>query len=502
MDVEGSGGGPSEGSGGGTGTQPEPTDPNPPVVEEEPPSFQKASGTIPNAPQPPSTVDLSRNNWRAGIVSPSMNAGHQINQPAVFDGYLFIGGNEEFWFYDVSEPASPRELSYFETPNRRRGSEAESHTLSFARYGDEFYLVTIGGTGVDTWRVTDPSSPQHLAKVTIDGVNYGDYTNAVWGVTWQGQYIYVGATNNGVKVIDAADPAAPRIVGEIPTSQYGGVSAGPVEAIGNVLVVMTPKDNGGIATLDISDPTRPTRLASFTTQNSYIGQFYGRWAFLIGPLRAWDVLTDPRNIGGGSNPVGRLDHGGAEYIAFSDDHLFLGHVRAEIGGNPGASKVDISNPSSMRNVRQIWGRMDLGDLNDDQFVMPIGNLIVIGDDQAPYPGWFLAVHQPEPDSTPPRVHTIVPKDEERGVSTKSRIGISFTDNIELATVNGASFIVRPVGGEPLAGKYGSRMTVLNFDPDEDLQPNTTYEVVLRAGGIADLTGNTLASEWKSTFTTN
>jgi hypothetical protein len=80
--------------------------------------------------------------------------------------------------------------------------------------------------------------------------------------------------------------------------------------------------------------------------------------------------------------------------------------------------------------------------------------------------------------------------------------LSFTDNIELATVNGASFIVRPVGGQPLAGRYGSRMGVVTFDPNEDLQPGTTYEVVLPKGGVADLVGNGMAAEWKSTFTTN
>jgi hypothetical protein len=87
------------------------------------------------------------------------------------------------------------------------------------------------------------------------------------------------------------------------------------------------------------------------------------------------------------------------------------------------------------------------------------------------------------------------------VSVKSRIGISFTDNIELATVNGASFIVRPVGGQPLSGRYGLRMGVVNFDPDQDLQPGTTYEVVLPEGGVADLVGNGIAAEFKTTFTT-
>jgi hypothetical protein len=465
-----------------------------------PVEFGEPEGTIPNMAQPPNTTNLPKADWEDGIVSPSMQNGHQINQSAVVNGYLLVGGNEEFWLYDVSNPAQPRQLSEMRTPNRT-GGEAETHSISFARYGDKFYMVTIGGRGIDTWDVTTASAPKHLDQLSIPGTNYGDYTEAVWGVAWQGQYIYVGATNNGIKVVDAADPTALAIAGEVPTSQYGGVSAGPLEAVGNVLVVMTPKESGGVATLDISDPVWPTRLASFTTDTAYIGAFHRRHVYLIG-VRAWDVLTNPSNIGSGAAPIGRLSTEGAEYMAFSDDRMFLGHLRAEISGTPGASKIDVTDPRSMRVVNRIWGRLNLGNLNDDQFVFPFGNLLLIGDDQAPYPGWMLAVHQAEADTKPPVIDTVIPKDMATAVSVKSRVGVTFSDTIELATVNAASFIVRPVGGQALAGKWGIRMGVVNFDPDQDLQPATTYEVVLPAGGVADLVGNRLATEWKTTFTTN
>jgi hypothetical protein len=464
----------------------------------EPLVFSEPEGTIPNDPQPSSVVNVDQNSWRQGLISPSLQEGKQINQPSVINGYMLIAGNEDFWLYDVSDPSSPKELSAFSTPNRRVGGEAESHTVSYARRGDDFFVVTISGKGIDTWDITDARNPQHLASLGINGVNYGDYTEAVWGVAWQGQYIYVGATNNGVKVVDASNPSSLSLAGEISPSQYGGVSAGPVEAVGNVLVVMTPKESGGIATLDISDPTNPTRLASFTTNKSYIGQFYRHYAFLISPLRAWDVLSDPRNIGNGSSPIVQQNHGGAEYLSFSDDKLFLGMVRAEIGGTPGTDIFDISNMRSFREVRHVWGRQDRGGLNDDQFNISFGNLVVMGDDQSPYAGWVIGAFAEEPDTTPPEVDTVIPKDGET-VPASSRIGVSFSDNIELAAVNAASFSVRPVGGEPLSGTYGSRMGVVNFDPDEDLAPGT-YEIVLPAGGVTDLVGNALTSEWKSTFT--
>ena len=465
-------------------------------------SFQKAAGTIQNTTQPASTTNLQKAQWKQGLISPTLLGGTHLNQPAVFNGYLMVAGNEDFFFYDVSDATAPKQLSKMSTPNRRAGGEAESHTISFARAGNTFYMVTTGGTGIDTWDVTNVSAPKHLGQLKISGVNYGDYTEAVWGVSWQGQYIYVGATNNGLKVVDASDPANLKIAAEVPTSSFGGVSAGPVDAIGNVLVVMTPKESSGIATLDISDPTKPTRLASLTTTTkSYITQFHRHYAVMLGPIRVWDVLTNPKNIGSGSAPIATMNNEYAEYSAFSDDYLFIGHARQEISNVPGASKITFSDPKSMKVVERIYGRLDTT-YNDDQFVLPMGNLIVFTDDQAPYKGWVIGVHQTAPDSTPPVVDTVIPGNNAAAVSTKSRIGVTFSDNIELATVNQASFIVRPMGGQPLSGRYGVRMGVANFDPDEDLKAGTTYEVVLPKGGIADFTGNTLATEWRSTFSTN
>jgi hypothetical protein len=465
------------------------------------PAFQKAEGKIQNTTQPSSTVNVSKANWKQGLVSPTLLAGTHLNQPVVLNGYLMVAGNEDFFFYDISNVASPRQLSKMSTPNRRVGGEAESHTVSFARAGNTFYMVTTGGTGIDTWDVTNASAPKHLAQLKISGVNYGDYTEAVWGLSWQGQYIYVGATNNGIKVVDASDPANLKIAAEVSTSSYGGVSAGPVDAIGNVLVVMTPKESSGIATLDISDPLKPTRLASLTTTTkSYITQFHRHYAVMLGPVRVWDVLTNPKNIGSGTSPIATFNNEYAEYLAFSDDYLFIGHARQEIGNSPGASKITFSDPRSMKVVDRIYGRMDTT-YNDDQFVLPLGNLVVLTDDQTPYKGWVMGVHQTAPDTTAPIVDTVIPGNASTGASTKSRVGVTFSDNIDLATVNAASFIVRPVGGQALPGRYGVRMSVVNFDPDQDLAAGTTYEVVLPKGGIADCVGNTLTTEWKSTFTT-
>jgi hypothetical protein len=188
-------------------------------------------------------------------------------------------------------------------------------------------------------------------------------------------------------------------------------------------------------------------------------------------------------------------------MSFQDGFMFAGRLRPE----PGATKINVTNPESLTFVRDIYGRRDLVE-NDDQFTVAIGNLLVMSDDQLSpttnrYAGTVIGIHDTAPDTTPPGVDSIIPKDGATAQTLTSRIGLSFTDNIELATVDSRSFIVRPVGGRALEGTWGVTMSVLNFDPAEDLEPGTTYEVILPADGIKDYVGNGIAEEFRSTFTT-
>src|SRR5690606_1262565 len=103
--------------------------------------------------------------------------------------------------------------------------EAEGHQVSYAKHGNKIYSVTIQGNGVDIWEITDVRNPKHLKEVRINGINFGDFTAAVWGVFWQGNTIFVGGTDTGVHVIDAQDPANATLVGRL--ANVGGVNAGP-----------------------------------------------------------------------------------------------------------------------------------------------------------------------------------------------------------------------------------------------------------------------------------
>ena len=426
-------------------------------------------------------------------VSPTLANVHH-NQPTVLDGYLMLAGNARFSTWDVSNLEEPDELSSFQSEHSV--GEAESHQLTLAKVGDSYYAATISGRGFDIWDLTDMTDPSHVSHTEVDGIDYGDIAAAVWGLAWQGTHLYVGGNDTGLHIVDVSDVTAPVVVDTLPNSATGGFFVGPVFAMGNILVLSTPKEHGGLATMEISDPENPVLLDSLTEPESYIGWYYGGHVILQTPLRIFDVLSDPTTI----TPVlDGMQTEESEYVSFGDDRMFLGLLRP----SPGAIRYDVSDLSAPVELDKIEGRALGG--NDDQFTLKAGNLLVLSDDQLTpmgYAGTYIAVESPEPDETPPMVNGIWPPDGLQ-VPATSAIGLSFTDQIELATVDTQTFYVRETGSdEPgcVSGTWGHMRTILNFTPDAPLTSGATYEVVLPAGGITDLGGNPIVEEFRSTFT--
>ena len=445
---------------------------------------EPVEGVIPDRSYPSSEV-LTR-------ISPQLSDRHH-NQPTVVGGYLLLAGNGAHEFWDISDPYSPARVSEMFSPHRF--GEAEAHQVSYARFADGGrYLVTPSGRGIDLWDIGDVRHPRLLSAMELPNIHYGDVHNAVWGVAWQGDYIYVGATTNGLYIVDAEDPTQPELVDVVAPAEMGQVAPGPLFALGNLLVIATPKNRAGLVTMDIGDPARPALLDFVKPPGaSYIGWLYGRHAYLQEPLRSYDVTTDPRNIrlvGSGTAPR-------SEYMSFGDGYLFLGGLR---GGSQGIWKYDVSDPTDFALAARIPGRDSRW---DDQFSIPIGNLVAISDDQnvGGFVGSYLAVHAAERDTQPPAVDYVNPPDGAVDQPLTSRIGLSFSDQVKFTSVDASTLIVRPRGGSPLTGKWGHTQTVVTFWPDQPLAADTTYEIVAAADGITDLVGNGLAREFRSEFRT-
>ncbi len=468
-----------------------PEDPPPDIMTEMP----RPAVRVPNVEYPPELQDEGVNQEDPYHT---LEEKHH-NQPMMRDGYLFLGGNAEHSIWDIQDPSNPVKVA--DLVSQHNAGEAESHQVVFAHYPATgmWYAATTSGRGVDIWDVTDMTDPSHVSHVDIDGINYGDVAGGVWGKAWQGKYLYIGGNDTGLHVVDVEDPENPSVVKTLPNGETGSFFPGPLFAMGNILVITSPKDKGGVATMDISNPTDPILLDSLVPSSSYIGWYYGGHVFLQGPLRNWDVLSDPTNIQSG---MSNMNTPASEYMSFGDDQLFLGLLRP----NPGVIRFDVSDLSAPQMQEKIEGRylyLDNGDQhqNDDQFSLKVGNLLILSDDEqvgTVNAGTWIVVENVQPDTKPPVVKNVWPTDGMSVLSTSS-IGFSFSDQIEPATVGAPSLIVRPIGGEPVAGRFGFMRTVVNFQPNEPLPPGD-YEVVLPVDGICDLGGNPIAEEFKSTFT--
>jgi YVTN family beta-propeller protein len=448
-----------------------------------------ASGTLPNLSY--TSAQLYKQ------IGPYLTFNKHANFAYGIDGYLFRGGNAQHEIWNIANPTSPVKLSNLNSAHS--AGEAESHQSSFAKYPDgKLYAATISGKGIDIWDITNAASPIYVKAVLINGINYGDFTSAVWGVFWQGNYIYVGGTNTGLHIVDATTPSAAAVISSVPTSSFCNVSAGFIYAMGNILTLGTPKQSAGIVTMNISNPANPTLLDCVTsTTSSYSSGFFGKNMHLINPYRTYDVLTDPANItllGSSATPP-------SEYVHFDEGKLFLGLLRGARNGNGGVIIYNIDNPSAIVEEAYIRGHQVTG--VDDQFPLAIGNLMTVCDEESAggNQGCWFAPIATSPNTSPPTVMHVEPKNNSINNPTTSRIGISFNSQVELASFNTSTMIVREVGTTtPLSGKFGYSGTVVSFWPDSALKNNTQYEVILTAGGITDLVGNRIAAQFRSTFT--
>ena len=172
----------------------------------------------------------------------------------------------------------------------------------------------------------------------------------------------------------------------------------------------------------------------------------------------------------------------AMYAQFQDEYAFIGSHKVDM-----RSFESVLNLNGATTVRPNDGGVGI---NTSQFALPIGNLLVtggIGENQ----GMAVWAHQAAPDTRGPSVGFHIPRAGQTNYPRDLPISLLIHETLETKTlVNGSTFIVRPLGGNPIAGRLiFSFDDILTFTPDQPLAANTTYEVVLPAGGIQDAAGN-------------
>jgi YVTN family beta-propeller protein len=442
-----------------------------------------------------------------GVPSaPAFVKAYGLNTAIFHDGYLMTlfapdsgGGPGGFLFYDVGNPRAISLAHRLYEPEGRTQQFREAHAIGLSYFDGGEFAALHTGRGIEIWEVSDIRNAQQVGKLELQGINFGDYDAVSWQLFWQGRYLYVAASEQGIFIVDVEDPYRPVLVDRgpgrpnpVPPSELGGFRIGPIFAVGNLLVATNMEADTGYSTLDISDPKNPALLSTLRRglKKFYATTFNGNR--IVGAVRGGGArmtlhdTTNPRHI---ALVDDKLEINEQLYAATQDRFVFQGCQEEVV-------KVDVTNPG------QYWivgrGTLDVPHSDHGQ-VTPFGNLVFVGNDHGSGSG--LIVHDKLPDSAPPVVNMVHPADGAVAQAPTTRIGLTFTDNVEPYSVNETTVVVRPIGGEGITGRYSVQHGIANFWPDQPLAPNTRYEVIVQAGGVADWAGNLTQDSFRSTFTT-
>ncbi len=271
--------------------------------------------------------------------------------------------------------------------------------------------------------------------------------------------------------------------------------------IGDLLIFASDQSRTGVATYDVSNPAQPVLLDVLTT-----GGPGGYWPEIWGGDGKLYVVFPYRENGNGMRVVDATDPSNlalvadvslpgdeAMYAQFQDEYAFIGSHKVDL-----RTFQSVLNLNGATTVRPNDGGVGI---DTSQFALPLGNLLVTGG-VGPHQGMAIWAHQAEPDTRGPSVGFHIPQAGRTHYPVGAPITLLIHETLETFTiVNGETFIVRPLGGAPIAGRLTFAFDdVLTFTPNQPLAPDTTYEVVIPAGGIKDAAGNGIAgTAW--TFST-
>jgi hypothetical protein len=106
------------------------------------------------------------------------------------------------------------------------------------------------------------------------------------------------------------------------------------------------------------------------------------------------------------------------------------------------------------------------------------------------------------DTTPPTVVSTDPANNATGVCINKAINATFSEAMDPATINTATFTVAGPASAPVTGTvaYNNASNIATFTPASNLATNTPYTATITTGAT-DLAGNALASDFVWMFTT-
>lgn len=437
-----------------------------------------------------------------------MDVSDHHNLVVMADGYLLMPWAPEFGaggltFFDLSDPCAPSTVGVGTSRTMR-----ETHAIGFmSRDGRRYAVVDQmtrigGGGGIQFWDITDPTTPVAIADLELPDFFYPDaYARVTISVAWQPPYVYVGASDTGVHVVDAADPARPVYLTTYafePTLRVG-----MVQVIGNLLVV-TAAEGPRTVLLDVSDPEAPQPIpgGDFNAVDS-AGEPRDAYFTTTGGGFVWYA---PKEGGGGLTVMDIRDPERPAFVAdYRSDgnggYVFLHEGLAFVGESSIARAYDVADvmdgePSGAVIPPPVFEGTLTGDLDTPS---PIGHVVVLSvDDEAmPDQGSAVVPWTDVADTRGPRATWVFPDPAASAttpIARTSRFGVTFDEGIEVFSAHeGSVRLHRADAASPdegrVAGLVSAQEHVVHFTPLCPLEPGVEYVLEVPAGGVTDYAGN-------------
>jgi hypothetical protein len=475
-----------------------------PAANAFPPSHGPGLGTVDTTAHPIGTNC-------AFLDGGDMDVMDHHNLGVMYDGYFLLPWAPEtgaggLSFYDVSHPCAPTMVGVGTSHTMR-----ETHAIGFSSYGGRFAVVDqmtaiFHGGGIQFWDVSSVTAPRAIADLELPHFGYPDsYARPTLSVFWQGSYVFVGAADTGVHVVDAADPAHPAWVTTIAIDPV--LRVGQVQAIGNLLVV-TAAEGPRTALFDISDPEHPQPVpggdfeavdSTGEARDAYFTSATGGYVFYArkeggGGLMVMDIHDPTRPV----YAADRVSDGNGGYVFVHEGYAFVGEssvariydVRDLFDADP-----ERVIPAPIQELR-VQGDLD--------FAVPFGQLVLLSVDENAMPDQASAIvpWTSAADTTPPVETWVWPPDTSSPLASTlpvtSRFGVTFSEMIMVESAwEGSVRLYRADAASPDAGRVAGIVSaqehIVSFVPLCPLEAGVEYVLEMPAGGLHDVSGNALGA---------
>ena len=243
---------------------------------------------------------------------------------AVAGNHLYVIGGQQFVILDVTNPASPSQLS----ASNYLGAQAIDATTSLAFLGAPYDSSQNKG-GLYVENVSSPTAPTLLSNLC------GIYNS--WRATASGSLAVITGNSMGLKVVDVSSASAPKAVGALSGVMGAAAVAGQYAYVDNMIPGNPAHDD--LIVINLSVPSSPSIVGRVTLPAAAGGiKVVGSYAYLAtgtSGLQVADVSnpSSPRLIGAVHTP------GSALRVAVANGYAY-------VADNTDLVSIDVHTPSS------------------------------------------------------------------------------------------------------------------------------------------------------------